>query len=469
MATSPNSRPCRSAPLHLRLFAPLVPLLLLLPACGGSDPPPELPALVSAEATRIVNDGRAFDASIIRVTFDRDIAPLTGGVPFASNIELLVPFPDFEAGVEAEARVFVQDAIVVETNPRLVDLTVLRAIPQGATLVVSGRAFIRGSEERLTIPVESDISPVAAFLATTPFATTNPALFAPGLVAEVTEADRDPAAMRAALQEFLTSRGAGEQVLTRALSYFDAIPPELVPSPKLRAAIAGLTGTFAEPAVPYLMTSQNCTGLPVARITFEEPPDFPDLLARVTFDEDGARVISVHPDLEGERIEHLMSVMAHEPIHCDRSGGKFEEVAATALDTFLYIHLLAADPTLARAGTRLARELNIDVIAAINSGARFPESFGILPATTLPLALPGTTSTVDSFAELVAAGYPSITFNSSPPEDLAQTYVGLLAEAVGMPPGDAFDLAYLDELLGRATSLQTILAAISALELVPFE
>src|SRR6185436_1602538 len=126
-------------------------------------------------------------------------------------------------------------------------------------------------------------------------------------------------------------------------------------------------------------------------------------------------------------LELLMPVLAHEAIHCDATDGLAEEVAATAFDTFLYLHLLAAEPDLAGAGTKVGRELNVDAIAMINSGRRLPESIGLLPSVGVTRVLPETNSPAGSFAELVVQSYPTITTTTSAPEPLAQTYVANIA------------------------------------------
>ena len=200
------------------------------------------------------------------------------------------------------------------------------------------------------------------------------------MIAGTTDADRDATVQREALEFHLNQRQVDPQTYLDALAIYDAMPVDIVTSPKLRAALAALTGTFAEPALESLLTGENCTGLPAARIAFETPPGGPELIARVTYLGTGARVISVNPFAEGERIEHLMPILAHEAVHCDGLDGRAEELAATAFDGLLYLNLVAAEPELARTKTRVARELNIDAVALINSGGLLPESIGVCPS-----------------------------------------------------------------------------------------
>jgi hypothetical protein len=215
------------------------------------------------------------------------------------------------------------------------------------------------------------------------------------------------------------------------------------------------------------LTDANCTGQAAALIAFQEPPDAPGLLARVTYDDAGRRIVSINPSVAGERIEHLMPLLAHEAIHCDREDGLVEEIAATAFDSFLYLQLLAVQPELAIAGTPLCQNMNIDAIALINSGRRLPESIGVLQSAGVRQAFPGTDSEAVAFADYVAAAYSTIDEVESPPEALAEAYAAILAGAYGMAPGSAFDLAYLDELLGRAMDIRVLAAVIGALRLGP--
>jgi hypothetical protein len=178
-------------------------------------------------------------------------------------------------------------------------------------------------------------------------------------------------------------------------------------------------------------------------------------------------VISLNPFAEGERIEHLMPILAHEAVHCDGLDGRAEELAATAFDGLLYLNLVAAEPGLARAKTRVARELNIDAVALINSGGRLPESIGVLPSPGVSQILPGTNTTHGSFAEFIVAAYPQIDLATSPTEELAQGYADILAQAAGMERGDPFSIRYLDELLGRAIRPAVLVGAIQAFGLTP--
>lgn len=444
------------------VFAAVILFCLVAPACdsGGNH---EVPVITSARAIRDVVDGEGQRTSTVEVKFDRPLEFAPRRVPLESLFEL--QWKDPTAPDQKTVRQQIARAIESD-DERSVALHITVLVPDGADVHVRRSAFRQGEEGDLVAPVGSDLSLVGTLLGSNAFAVTTEETIAGGDPPAVADADRDPAAMRAALEAHLERRKADDETRARTLATFDAMSAALVPSPKARAALAALTGTFAEAAIDYLLTGNNCTGQPVAAIVFQVPPGAPQLFARVTFASDGKRIVSLNPIIEGEPIERLMPILAHEAIHCDEESGIIEEVAATAFDSFLYVHLLATDPALASADTPLGRDENVDAIAMINSGRLLPESLGILPSAGIRQALPGTDSDAGSFAALVAAAYSGLPAET-PPEALAQAYVGVLAQQAGTEPGGAFNLTYLDQLLGRAADPLAIVTALDALRLVP--
>jgi hypothetical protein len=443
------------------LASTLLVLVLATTGCGGgSDAPP--PQVKEVTAKRDTTASGKLTSTVV-VTFDRELSLARSNVPLASHIELHVP--DLVTG--ETKRVLVATADVPQGQPATLVLTVESLVPDGTLVRIDRKAFDSHASGEIVATVMSDLSPAISVLATSTFQPTLPGILDRAQAIEPTEADRDPAAMRAALEKHLRQRGTNDATTGRALARFDGISMDVVPSPKLRAALAALTGTFAEPAIDYLLGDQNCTRRPAALITFQPPPEAPSLLARATRSADGARVISLNPVTEGDRIEHLMPLLAHEAIHCDNSDGRFEEVAATAFDTFLYMQLISVDDSLVTSTTPLGRDLNIDVVAMINSGRAVPESVGVLKSPTVTHALPGSTSTVASFGDLVVAAYPGLEQNESVDEPLAQSYVQVLSRMAGITAHSAFDPIYLDELLGKAMQPGVLTASLIALGMQP--
>ncbi len=438
--------------------------VLMLAACGGGSSDSRLPGVASAKATRDLVDGAPGLSSTIVVRFDRPLEFAPRKVPLASLFELSVG--DATDDSAPARRVLIDDATTEKGEDRVVTLFVKRLVPEGAELRVARRAFQAGAEGDITAMIESDLAPLQALLASVELGLTRQETIAGSRTPTLQPADRDPAAVRELLRAHLQQRGSPEAINTAALARYDAMSVALVPAPKARAALAALTGTFAEPAIDWLLTTANCTGKPVRRILFEPSPDNPELFAQVTHEADGRRSIWISPDLEGERIERLMALVAHEAVHCDREASKLEEVVATAFDTYLYILLLSINPAIVGDGTPLTKDFNVDAIAMINSGRALPESVGVLPSPGVRQAIPGTTSPHGSFAELVAAAYAGVPDRSAE-EPLAQAYAARIAGQAGVEVGPPFTLRYLDELLARALDPRILTAAIQALELSP--
>ncbi len=429
-------------------------------ACSGGSSPATLPAISSAQAERDIVDGAPVLSSSVRLRFDRPLTFAPRKVPLESLFEFAVEDENGEA-----QRVFV-DSAETRSNGREVLLQVQRLIPSGATVKVVKRAFIAKAEGELTATVESDVSPLQALLASVVLIPDDVSIIQVTNTPAPTAADRDPVAVRLALTDHLARRGVSAATASRALARYDAIPTDIVPAPKARAALAALTGTFAEPAIDALLTGENCTGRPVASIAFEPPPGDPGLLGQVTHLPDGRRKVSLNPLTEGETIDHLMPILAHEAIHCDPEGSLLEEVIATAFDSFLYLTLVTNSPGIIAAGTILARDLNADAIAMINSGRALPESVGLLTSPSDAPFFPPGRSNARSFADFISAAYGDIEV-TSPPEPLAQLYADAIAEATGQQSGDVFDVRYLDQLLGFALDPRALIALIEAFRLVP--
>ncbi|MCK6565880.1 MAG: hypothetical protein HUU14_06985 [Dehalococcoidia bacterium] len=438
--------------------------LLAVAGCGGGGPA-VVPRIASVSAERDVEDGVAKLTTTIELEFDRPVRLAKSETPLTSHFEIRVL--ELSAKGERFRRVFVTRASFVAGSERKMVLSADALVPDGSTLQVARRAFARNATGEMEAPIQSDLSLEAALLATVAFTFGAPEILDTVPARGVTDADRDSSAVRAQLERHLRLRGASEDTRGRALALYDSIPESRVPGPKARAALAALTGLFAEPALGALLEGANCGGRPVSLIAFQAPPGDPRLLARVTTDEDGSRMVSLSPELEAERFEMLIPLLTHEAIHCDDRDGVYEEVAATAFDTFAYVHLVAIDPSLVEGRSRLTRELVVNVLLLINSGRRWPESVGVLRSAGAGQALPGSNNPAASFAEFVAAAYGQVGGSTSPEEPVAVAYAATLASAAGMPGGSPFDLRYLDELLARALDSGVLAGTIEALGLIP--
>ena len=436
--------------------------VVLATSCGGGEPPPEPVRLLEATAERVYENDLPQARSVVRVRFNRAVEPVTlRALQGAFRLTLAEDSPLTGHPLE---QMPVEDVEVVSS--RVVELTVGGLIPFGSTLHVSAASFA-GPEEEVTVTVTSEFTELGVVLAGGVFVFGDLSLVEPRPPEAPSPEDRDPAVVRAALEQHLEERDASPGLRETALLLYEGMDPEVVPSPKVRAAVAALAGTFADAAVRSLLGRDNCTGAPAAFIGFREPPGDAELAARVTYDDEGRRIVSIRPDLEAAPFELLMPLIAHEAIHCDQLDSLEEEIVASAIDIYLYIHLLLSQPELARDSSPLARNFNIEALGMLNSGRQTPESTGILASPHGREVLPDSGVAHRSFAELIAASYAGETDPSAPAEPVAQQYLDALARAVDAPLGSAIDLNYVDSLLGRATPFETIANLLDVLELVP--
>lgn len=446
--------------------AVLVALLLVVAACRGESTPAQVPRATTAAAERVIEDGAATARSTVRVEFPagEEIELALEGAELRDAFTLRTPGLNTTFTPQ---NIPVTSVSVSPDEPNAVLLEVDGLVPERTELRIRRAALAEGGEGSYPVAVTSPLTALDVVLATNPVAPTDAAVFSVASVPPTTPADNDSDSVRTALEEHLAARGTTGAVADRAMDHYDTIAAEIVTSPKLRAALAGLTGTFAEPAIEHLLTNANCTGLAAERIAFEPPPDLPDLLARVTYASDGARIISLNPILEGEPFQLLMPILMHEAIHCDQVDGQDEEIAATAFDSFFYILLIAAEPELARAGTTLSRNFNLDALALMNSGRLLPESVGTLPSNGIANVFPGVDGGPSSFAAHIAAAYDTLPPGPSAPEDLAIAYAALLGADLELPPGNPFDLVYLDALLGLTMHPPVLWSAMEVLGVEP--
>lgn len=438
-------------------------LLLILTGCGGGGSNAgEVSRPVSAEAERQRDsDGAATLRSTVLVQFPKSLA-------LDLQAEALRDAVRIRTSGERPRDLAVESVAVSREDATVLVIETSELVPDNSEFRIGRSAFVRDAAGSVSTRIAGDLTRCAAELASYalgPAEGSVDAFFADSESPRVTLDDRTTDRMREALQAHLEARGSAPDTAARALETFDGMSDAIVQSPKLRAALSALTGTFAEPAIVALTTADNCTGRAAERIAFEVPPDFSGLLARVTNTEAGTRVVSIHPILEGEPFQLLMPLLMHEAIHCDGVSGVDEETAATALDSYLYLMLIAAEPWLAQEGTTLARNFNVDALALLNSGRILPESVGVLQSPGGHSIFPGTELDYTSFAEYLAAAYDESGPGPSPEEPLAQRYVANLAEPEGLPVSNAFNLEYLDGLLGATLPLEVLSAAMEALGL----
>ena len=436
--------------------------LALVASCGGGEPPPAPIRALEATAERVYQDELPLASSVVRVRFNRAVEP-TKLRALNAAFRLTLPEGSPLTGHSLE-EMPVEGVEVISS--RVVELSVGALIVSGSTLHIS-TGPLSGPDDEVTVVVTSEFTELGVVLAGGVLAFGDLSLVEQRPPEAPVAADRDPILVRAALEEHLDEREASAAVRETALFLYDGMDAEVIPSPKVRAALSALAGTFADAAVRSLLGPDNCTGQPASFIGFQEPPGDLDLVARITYDDEGGRVLSIRPDLEAAPFELLMPLLAHEAIHCDRADSLTEEIVASAIDVFLYIHLLISQPELARDTSPLARNFNIEALAMLNSGRAVPESLGILPSPHGREVLPESGVGYESFVDAIAAAYEDDVDATAPVEPVAQQYLDALAQAVGVPLGSAIDLNYVDLLLGRATTFEAISNLLELFDLAP--
>jgi hypothetical protein len=148
-----------------------------------------------------------------------------------------------------------------------------------------------------------------------------------------------------------------------------------IPSASLRAALAALKGTFAEPGIGYILHAQTPAGHPkITTVKWVPPDQTPDPTRAVAgvypaatgdFDQ---REIRFNNRYQSENPFLFTAWMAHEPLHEDLSVANYEEAVNTSLNDLILIHQLAFHPGLAALGTELARRNSGFTTERLNSG-----------------------------------------------------------------------------------------------------
>lgn len=179
------------------------------------------------------------------------------------------------------------------------------------------------------------------------------------------------------------------QQYTETMKLFNAASTkQIIPEPALRAALLSLQGTASASAINAVLTSNNQSGKPFAKIYFDASLNS-SLPAEANSLSDGSRIIKVNANLKAEAFQALGAELAHEVMHQDNVNGQNEEILAESAKTFAWAQMLLVDPKLAQINTILVRSLNTDLLAVLNSGNR---SFSKVGVTSAPQIQTGATA-----------------------------------------------------------------------------
>jgi hypothetical protein len=237
-----------------------------------------------------------------------------------------------------------------------------------------------------------------------------------------------------------------------ALSFFDdAGYSALIPAANLRAAMASLIGTVAEPAIRSFTGSSNVTGRPFSIIDFASNLSGSVEVAETKLSGNNRLFTQIRSTYAGEDFRALSAVLAHEIMHQDatrqNADGELrtsqdEEIIANAVGVNVYAQQALVDSSFLANGTLLVTKLNTQLLALLNSGdALFPYG-GIkqapnvnepgnvfVGAKTTPGNF-GNNTTVKSFEDWIRREYVSRNFSSGG-TSTNPTAVAILRNIVG--------------------------------------
>ena len=212
-------------------------------------------------------------------------------------------------------------------------------------------------------------APTAATASTTPSTTTITKRLTAFMKAKLTAGTITQTQYDAALATYNSSAVAG-----------------IVPNANLRAALASLYGTVAEPAVAALTTKNNITGKVWSSFDFSSDISADAPVGETKLNSNGRLYTYIQPSFAGEPFQVLSAQVAHEVTRQDaanNSGGKLpdgipESIIANDIEAVVYAQQLMTDPSTAANGTALVVRENTRLLALVNSGqGRFPNG-GIL-------------------------------------------------------------------------------------------
>ncbi|MGC4033333.1 MAG: hypothetical protein QM754_16700 [Tepidisphaeraceae bacterium] len=189
------------------------------------------------------------------------------------------------------------------------------------------------------------------------------------------------ATIRANLVTFLNKKvSAGiitsAQASAAITNYYDSSTvAAIIPNANLRAALASLVGTAAEPAIASYIGKTNVTGKQYTLVDFGTVSSGTPV-GETKLSPGGRLNLTINSAFAGEPFQVLSATLAHEALHQDaanNSGGDLpssqdEEIIANAVETIVYAQQLLVDGSIAGNGTKLVVRTNTRLLALLNSG-----------------------------------------------------------------------------------------------------
>ncbi len=252
--------------------------------------------------------------------------------------------------------------------------------------------------------------------------------------------------------------------------YGDPLARQKFPEPTLRAALAALTGTLGEPAIPFLLRT-----VPIVLVHFNvyvlSGEGLPGRVAGAYSLADGTAEIVFDRRYRFLPFGTLSALLFHEALHTgvdDDEAGLPEEAVATALEALVYMEMLLTDPSLAALPDEMTRyNNNQQAVARLNSGPPGSHRLTLFvpdgEESIDPLATEPITEFYEYYATYSAPDDPDFRERESEGNELLRTVLETLAEPGETPPAAAdFDqetLAFVDQNQGVLSPAELIAVA----------
>jgi|GEM_PF-1758188 hypothetical protein len=323
------------------------------------------------ETGQVVTGGVPENATRIHISFSTAVRSLSG-IPGPSTVSVFARVIDLGSGEpvlrELELQ-SIQPPLNLKVGGLISNGSVLRLSPWKFALA----GFYRTPSGELTLA--SDLSAEWATLGLRPFKPTDVNLFTLGAyaggapLAAAQGPEPDEPSVRSALRGFLEKRflddATGEIRLTSAMEVFDNSALSRVPNPVLRAGLISLSGTFCEGAIQAILSG------PIQFVDFGtvSSGDYAEVQASVF----GDRGAVVDNNYKSEHFSLFGPVFARLALQEDQFTGREEEIAGSAILSLVAMRQALTDSSASRSGTELARRINTQMLARLNSGsAGFP-------------------------------------------------------------------------------------------------
>ena len=172
-----------------------------------------------------------------------------------------------------------------------------------------------------------------------PFAPTDVNLFGPAVyssasaMSPASSGPTDEATPRSKLSDLLNQRFPNSpKTVNQALALFDSDKTkQIVPDPRVRAALVALKGAAGEPAIAGILDGTYS----VVRFGTVDPRALAQMFPPSRSSDGTARIL-VNQKFQFEDFRLFVPLLAHEALHRDDLGGNKEELVNKSIETLVY-------------------------------------------------------------------------------------------------------------------------------------